>query len=174
MALRTIITREHPHIHVKAKKVRIVDDSIKRLMDDMVDTMLAAPGVGLAATQIDVALRLFVMKIDNNVYHVANPEVLKLRGEVTHGEGCLSVPGWIGETQRAEWIHIKGQNRNGKEIRLKGDGLLAQCIQHEMDHLDGVLYLDRLTSMESLHRVGPEDEAEDDDDLPDSDGAAGE
>jgi peptide deformylase len=153
VTLRTIITREHPNIHTKAVRVRTVDDSIRRLMDDMVETMLDAPGVGLAATQIDVHLRVFVMKIDNQIYHVANPELIKKRGEVTHDEGCLSVPGWVGETQRSEWVHIKGLNRNGKEIRIKGDGLLAQCIQHEMDHLDGVLYLERLTSMESLHEL---------------------
>ena len=170
MTLRTIITREHPDIHTKAVRVPSVDDSIRRLMDDMVETMLDAPGVGLAATQIDVHLRVFVMKIDNQIYHVANPELIKSRGEVTHDEGCLSVPGWVGETRRAEWVHIKGLNRNGKEIRIKGDGLLAQCIQHEMDHLDGVLYLDRLTSMESLHELrrartadaGEAEEAEED------------
>jgi peptide deformylase len=153
VSIRTIITRDHPNIHVKAKRVPTVDDSIRRLMDDMVETMLDAPGVGLAATQIDVPLRIFVMKIDNQIYHVANPELIKRRGEVTHDEGCLSVPGWTGETRRSEWVHIKGLNRHGKEIRIKGDGLLAQCIQHEMDHLDGMLYLDRLTSMDSLREL---------------------
>lgn len=161
MALRPIITREHPNIHVKAKRVPRVDDSIRKLMDDMVETMLAAPGVGLAATQIDVHLRVFVMKIDNQIYHVANPEVIKKEGEVTHSEGCLSVPGWTGITKRAEKVQIKGLNRAGKPIRIKGSGLLAQCIQHEMDHLDGVLYLDRLTSLDTFHKLGPDEEIED-------------
>lgn len=153
MSLRTIITRDNPNIRTKAKRVPVVDDSVRRLMDDMVETMIAAPGVGLAATQIDVHLRVFVMKIDNSIYHLANPEVIKSRGEVTHDEGCLSVPGWIGETRRCQWVHIKGVNRSGKEIRLKGDGLLAQCIQHEMDHLDGMLYLDRLSDMDTLREI---------------------
>ena len=158
MAIRTIITRDHPNIHAKAKRVPSVDDSIRALMDDMVETMLAAPGVGLAATQIDVSLRVFVMKIDNQIYHVANPELIKSSGEQINQEGCLSVPGWIGETNRAEWVHIKGLNRQGKQIRIKGDGLLAQCIQHEMDHLDGGLYLDRLTSLDTLRELTEADE----------------
>lgn len=160
MTIRTIITRGHPNIHVKAKRVPAVDDSIRKLMDDMVDTMIAAPGVGLAATQIDVPLRVFVMKIDNQIYQLANPEVIRSRGEITHSEGCLSVPGWTGETKRAEWMHVKGLNRAGKLIKIKGEGLLAQCIQHEMDHLDGVLYLDRLTSMETFHELPSDEEVE--------------
>jgi len=160
MSNRTIITRDHPRIHNRAVRVPSVDESVRRLMDDMVETMLDAPGVGLAATQVDVHLRVFVMKIDNAIYQVANPELIKLRGEVAHDEGCLSVPGWVGVTKRAEWVHIKGLNRNGREIRLKGEGLLAQCIQHEMDHLNGVLYLDRLSSMDSLREVRRDDTEE--------------
>lgn len=165
MALRTIITRDEPGVFVKATRVPRVDDSIRKLMDDMVETMIAAPGVGLAAPQIDVPLRVFVMKIDNQIYHVANPELIKSRGEVTHSEGCLSVPGWVGETKRAQWVSIKGLNRQGKEIRIKGDGLLAQCIQHEMDHLDGVLYLDRLSSLDTLRELTDEELADEPEEL---------
>lgn len=153
MAIRTIITTDNPRLRTKARRVPKVDDSIRRLMDDMVETMIAAPGVGLAATQIDVPLRVFVMRIDGVVYHVANPEIVKARGEVVQSEACLSVPGMMGETRRAEWVHIKGLDRGGREIRIRGEGLLAQCIQHEMDHLDGMIYLDRLSSIDSLRTL---------------------
>ena len=162
MAIRTIITRDNPNVFTKATRVPRIDESIRQLMDDMVDTMIDAPGVGLAATQIDVPLRVFVMKIDNQIYQVANPELIKARGEVVNSEGCLSVPGWTGHTRRAEWVAVKGLNRHGKEIRIKGEGLLAQCLQHEMDHLDGMLYLDRLTSLDTLRELADDEEIGDD------------
>lgn len=158
-----ILTRGNPRLHVKAKKVARVDDTIRRLMDDMVDTMQAASGVGLAATQIGVHLRVIVMKVDNHLYTLANPEIVRMEGEQTGFEGCLSVPGLIGEVTRAERVVAKAQNRNGKGVRIKAEGLLARCIQHEVDHLDGVLFLERVDSLDSLREVeiGTEEEAAD-------------
>ncbi|TMD94870.1 MAG: peptide deformylase [Chloroflexi bacterium] len=153
MALLEIITRDNPRLRLKARRVPKVDESVRRLMDDMVDTMLDAPGVGLAANQVDVLLRVIVMKVDNQLYTLANPEVVRSSGEQIGYEGCLSVPGYIGEVARAEKVTIKALNRNGKEVRIKGEGLLARAIQHEIDHLDGVLFVDRLTSLDTLRPV---------------------
>ena len=153
MALLEIITRDNPRLRLKARRVPKVDDSVRRLMDDMVDTMLDAPGVGLAANQVDVQLRVIVMKVDNQLYSLANPEIVRSSGEQIGYEGCLSVPGYIGEVARAEKVTIKALNRNGKEVRIKGEGLLARAIQHEIDHLDGVLFTDRLTSLDTLRPV---------------------
>jgi peptide deformylase len=161
VALLEIITRDNPRLRLKARRVPKVDDSVRRLMDDMVDTMLDAPGVGLAATQVDVQLRVIVMKVDNQLYSLANPEVVRSSGEQIGYEGCLSVPGYIGEVARAEKVTIKALNRNGKEVRIKGEGLLARAIQHEIDHLDGILFIDRLTDLDTLRPVaeGSEEEA---------------
>jgi len=153
VALLEIITRDNPRLRLKARRVPKVDESVRRLMDDMVDTMLDAPGVGLAANQVDVLLRVIVMKVDNQLYTLANPEVVRSSGEQVGYEGCLSVPGFIGEVARAEKVTIKALNRNGKEVRIKGEGLLARAIQHEIDHLDGVLFVDRLTSLDTLRPV---------------------
>ncbi len=161
MAILPIITRDNHRLRLKAKRVPKVDDSVRRLMDDMVETMLDAPGVGLAANQVDVQLRVIVMKVDNQLYTLANPEVVRSSGEQIGFEGCLSVPGFIGEVARADKVTIKALNRNGKEIRIKGEGLLARAILHEIDHLDGVLFIDRLTSLDTLRpvTVGSEEEA---------------
>ena len=161
MAQLEILTRGNPRLHVKAKKVSRVDDTVRRLMDDMVETMQSAHGVGLAATQVGVPQRVIVMKVENHLYTLANPEILRMEGEQTAYEGCLSVPGLIGVVTRAERVVAKAQNRNGKEVRIKAEGLLARCIQHEIDHLDGVLFLDRVDSLDTLREVevGSEEEA---------------
>jgi peptide deformylase len=114
-------------------------------MDDMVETMFDANGVGLAAPQVGVSLRVIVLRVDNQIYQVANPEMVRCEGDQTGLEGCLSVPGWVGEVTRCQRVVAKGINRHGKEIRIKGDGLLARAIQHEIDHLDGILFLDHLS-----------------------------
>ena len=164
MAVLEILTSENPKLRVKAHRVPRVDDSARRLMDDMVETMLAAPGVGLAATQVGVSLRVIVMKVDNQLYTLANPEIVRSSGEQTGYEGCLSVPGLIGEVTRAQKVTCKALNRAGKEVRIRGEGLLARAIQHEIDHLDGVLFVDRLTSLDTLHEVeaGSEENAAED------------
>ncbi|HEV3125261.1 MAG TPA: peptide deformylase [Candidatus Dormibacteraeota bacterium] len=153
MAILEILTKENPRLRIRAKRVARVDDPVRRLMDDMVETMLDAPGVGLAATQVGVPLRVIVMKVDNQLYTLANPEVVRSSGEQIGYEGCLSVPGYIGEVARAEKVVARGLNRNGKQVRIKGEGLLARAIQHEIDHLDGILFIDKLTSLDTLKEV---------------------
>jgi peptide deformylase len=148
-----ILTRGNPKLYVKAKKVGRVDDTVRRLMDDMVETMGENAGVGLAATQVGVHQRVIVMKVDNHLYTLANPEILRRDGEQTGFEGCLSVPGLIGEVTRAERVVAKALNRQGKAVKIKAEGLLARCIQHEVDHLDGILFLERVTSLDSLREV---------------------
>ena len=161
MATLDILTSENPRLRVKAHKVPRVDDSVRKLMDDMAETMVGASGVGLAATQVDVSLRVIVMKVDNQLYQLANPEIIRSSGEQVGYEGCLSVPGYIGEVARAEKCTVRALNRHGKEVRIKGEGLLARAMQHEIDHLDGILFVDKLTSIDTLKEVevGSEEEA---------------
>jgi peptide deformylase len=160
VATLEILTSENPRLRIKANRVPRVDDGVRRLMDDMVETMNAASGVGLAATQVGVSLRVIVMKVDNHLYQLANPEVIKMSGEQVDYEGCLSVPGYIGEVARAQRVTVKALNRHGKEVRIKGEDLLARALQHEIDHLDGVLFVDKLTSLDTLKEVeeGSEEE----------------
>ena len=138
----------------KAKKVARVDTSIQRLIDDLTETMLDAPGAGLAANQIGVPLRVCVVKGDDNqIWGLVNPEIVKHDGVQIGYEGCLSYPGWVGEVARHETVVVKGRNRRGKEVRIKSAGFTARAFQHEIDHLDGILFTDRLTSLGSLRRV---------------------
>lgn len=160
MATLEILTRDNPRLRIKASRVPKVDDSVRRLMDDMVETMVGATGVGLAATQVGVSLRVIVLKVDNQLYQLANPEVIRSSGEQVGYEGCLSVPGYIGEVARAQRVVVRALNRHGKEVRIKGEDLLARALQHEIDHLDGVLFVDKLTSLDTLKEVevGSEEE----------------
>ncbi len=160
MALLPILTQEAPVLRQKAKRVTRVDDSIRKLIDDMVETMVAAPGVGLAANQVGVALRVIVVKTDANLYSLVNPEMVKATGEQVGLEGCLSIPGYVGEVKRALRVVVRGLNRHGKTVRIKGDDLLARAFQHEIDHINGVLFIDRLTSLDTLRKVEPENVTE--------------
>jgi peptide deformylase len=160
MALLPILTQEAPVLRQKAKRVSRVDDSIRKLIDDMVETMVAAPGVGLAANQVGVALRVIVVKTDANLYSLVNPEMVKATGEQVGLEGCLSIPGYVGEVKRAQRVVVRGLNRHGKTVRIKGDDLLARAFQHEIDHINGVLFIDRLTSLDTLRKVEPENVTE--------------
>ena len=122
--------------------------------DDLTETMLAAPGAGLAANQIGVPLRVCVVKGDDNqIWGLVNPEIVKSDGVQVGYEGCLSYPGWVGEVARYETVVVKGRNRRGKEVRVKSTGFTARAFQHELDHLNGVLFIDRLTSLDTLRRV---------------------
>jgi peptide deformylase len=152
MAVLPILTQEAPILRQKAKRVARVDDSVRKLIDDMVDTMVAAPGVGLAAPQVGV------IKTDENLHALINPEMVKGEGEQIGPEGCLSVPGYVGEVKRFLRVVARGLNRHGKTVKVKGDGLLARAIQHEIDHLDGILFTDRLTSLDTLRKVEPEEQ----------------
>jgi peptide deformylase len=130
----------------KARKVSSVTDrSIQRLIDDMMETMQQAGGVGLAAPQVGVSLRVIVLQMpEEEPVAIINPEIVKQSGEGQVVEGCLSLPGESGEIMRFDAITVKGLDRQGKKIRIKADGLKAQALQHELDHLDGILYIDHL------------------------------
>jgi peptide deformylase len=162
VAVRPILGFEHPVLREKAKKVPRVDSAVVRLLDDLAETMYAAPGAGLAANQIGVALRAIVVKGDENQhYALVNPEILKGDGTQVGYEACLSFPGWVGEVARHESVVVRGMNRKGKEVRIKSSGFTARAFQHEIDHLDGILFTDRLTSLDTLKKA-EEMEAEDD------------
>jgi len=138
----------------RAKRVPKVDGSIRRLIDDMLDTMRQENGVGLAAPQVGVSLRVVVIQLpDNEPMVIINPEIVKRSGEREVLEGCLSVPGYSGHIKRSISVTVKGWDRRGKPFRIKGIGLLAQALEHELDHLDGVLFIDHVESPDKLHRI---------------------
>lgn len=162
MAVLPIRTFPDPVLKQKAKRVRTVDSSIKKLIRDMLETMHAEPGrIGLAAPQIGVPLRVIVIGLpEEEDLVIINPEIVRRKGERLVDEGCLSVPGYLGQIKRAESVTVKGRDQDGKEIRIKAEGLLAQALEHEIDHLNGTLYLDHLESMDQLRKVEPEPEPE--------------
>jgi peptide deformylase len=154
MAVREILGFDQPVLREKARKVPRVDGSIIRLLDDLAETMYAAPGAGLAANQIGVPLRVCVVKGEENQHWgLVNPVLVKGEGSQIGYEGCLSFPGWVGEVQRYETVVVKGLNRRGKEIRVKSSGFTARAFLHELDHLDGILFTDRLTNLRTLRRA---------------------
>ena len=154
MAVRPILGFDRPILREKTRRVGRIDDSILHLLDDLAETMLAAPGAGLAAPQVGVGLRVCVVKGDDNtIWGLVNPELIKGKGVQVGYEGCLSYPGWVGEVPRYESVVVKGTNRRGKEVRIKTSGFTARAFQHEIDHLDGILFTDRLTSLSTLRRV---------------------
>src|SRR5438132_12585441 len=145
-------------------KVTQVDRTIQKLIDDMIETMKVAPGVGLAAPQIGVPLRLAVIDVDDKITVIINPEIVKTSAEVELDEGCLSVPGFWGRVDRAERVSVKALDRNGKELRIRdAEGLFAQALQHELNHLDGPLYIDRMDTVDNLQRSEPIRNTEDED-----------
>jgi peptide deformylase len=137
-----------PRLRKKATPVEVVDDALRGLVDDMFETMYEAPGIGLAATQVDVHKRLLIADISNektDPYVLINPQLLEKDGVIVSEEGCLSVPGYYEEVERAEHIRVSFLNRDGEEVEMEAEGMLAVCIQHEIDHLDGKLFVDYLS-----------------------------
>jgi peptide deformylase len=154
-----IITAENPILRRKAKKIHHFDPSIQRLANEMFETMHAARGVGLAAPQIAQSIRLFVAEFEDHKVAMVNPEIIKAEGEELGTEGCLSIPGYIGENiRRAEKVVVKGQDVRGKNIRVSAEGWFARVLQHEIDHLDGILFLDRLERPEDLHEISEDEQ----------------
>jgi len=136
-----------------------MDGSIERLIDDMLETIPAVSGVGLAAPQVGVPLRVAVIGIpEEETIVLINPEIVKRSGERTVVEGCLSIPGYRGEIKRSVSVTVKGRDRHWKEVRLKATELLAQALEHEIDHLNGMLYIDHLESPDKLYQIEPEEE----------------
>jgi len=160
MAVLQIRTLPDPVLRQKAKRVTKIDDSIQKLIDDMIDTLRADPNrAGLAAPQVGVLLRIAVIEVpEQELITLINPEIVKREGERIVQEGCLSVPGYFGEIKRAVTVKVKAKDRNGKQFRLKAQGLLAQALEQEIEHLDGILYIDHLESSEKLFEIIKEGE----------------
>jgi peptide deformylase len=170
VAVLSIRLAGDPVLRQKARKVKKIDDSIQKLIDDMIETMIDAPGVGLAANQVGVALRVIVFQVPKNdeegrdaaypegwdIYSLINPQFVKRSGERVLDEGCLSVPGYRAPTPRSVSVTVKGLDRTGKEVRIKAENnLLAEVLEHEIDHIDGTLYIDHLESLDQLVRLEP-------------------
>jgi peptide deformylase len=176
MALREIVVVDHPVLRKKAKKVNKVTPDLRRLIEDMIETLRDAPGVGLAAPQVGVSQRVIVVEYaeeeekevspdgeppappKKKLYAVINPEITHRSEEMVEGvEGCLSIPGWAGVVNRHETVEVRGLNRAGGKFKLRASGWLARIFQHEVDHLDGVLFTDRIAGPDKLWRVPPPD-----------------
>lgn len=152
-AIRPILTLEEPILRERTKRVSTFDASLHRLLDDMLVTMRDAPGVGLAANQVGVPLQVAVIEIEGVITELVNPQVVKSSGEQLDWEGCLSIPGYVAEMGRAAKVTVKARDRHGREFRVKGEELFARALQHEIDHLNGRLYIDSLESLDELVRV---------------------
>ncbi len=157
MAVCPLKTADDPYLRQEARTVAKVSRAIQQLLDDMRDTMYDSEGVGLAAPQIGVGKRVIVVDIGEGLVELVNPVIKKRQGAETDIEGCLSVPGWVGEVNRYHQIKVQGWNRKGRMFTLEAQGFLARVIQHEIDHLDGLLFTDRALFLEKL----PEDEQQD-------------
>jgi peptide deformylase len=150
MAKLEILHFPDPRLRKRAVPVEKVDDDIRRLVDDMLETMYEAPGIGLAATQVNVQRQVIVIDISEHrdaPLVLINPEILSREGEEEMEEGCLSVPGYYETVRRADRVRVRALNRDGESVEMDADGLLAVCIQHEMDHLDGKLFVDYLSPL---------------------------
>lgn len=150
MAKLNILRYPDPRLHKVAKPVQAVDARIRKLVDDMAETMYAAPGIGLAATQVDVHERVIVIDISedkSDLRVLINPEILSKSGDVEWEEGCLSVPGVYDKVHRAQLIRVRALNREGETVEFDADGLLAVCVQHEMDHLMGRVFVEYLSRL---------------------------
>ncbi|MEM7206556.1 MAG: peptide deformylase [Pseudomonadota bacterium] len=150
MALLDILVYPDSRLRTVASTVESVDEVMQTLIDDMFETMYAAPGIGLAATQINVHKRLIVIDVSEDhsePYVIINPEILEKSGEDEMQEGCLSIPGHYGVVKRAAWVRMRALNRDGEPFEIETDGLLSICIQHEIDHLDGKLFVDYLSPL---------------------------
>jgi peptide deformylase len=154
-----IVTVDNPRANILRKKARPVGKvtkAVQDLIERMLVTMRAAHGVGLAAPQVGESLRVFVAHVEDRVVVLVDPEIIERRGEQTATEGCLSIPGVHGDVPRAETITVRGKNKRGRKITIIADGLLARAVQHEIDHLDGILFLDRVRDHDTIHIVTPD------------------
>jgi peptide deformylase len=166
MARRPLIHVDNPLLREKSKKVRQFTPSLRVLINDMVDTMHEEHGIGLAAPQIGVLQRIIVAELPEDeedpqsgkLFAIVNPEIVKAAGEAEGQEGCLSIPTWYGLVKRATSVVIKGQDARGKPTRVKAEGTLARVLQHEIDHLNGVLFIDLVESPDQIWQVIPEEQ----------------
>jgi peptide deformylase len=157
MAILAIIHYPDPRLHKIAAPVAVVDESIRNLVRDMAQTMYSAPGVGLAATQVDIHKQVIVIDISethDELLVLINPKILDSRGKSDCEEGCLSVPGIFEKVTRAEWVRVQALGVDGKSFQIESDGLLSVCIQHEMDHLKGKIFVEYLSRLKQKRIVG--------------------
>ncbi len=157
MAVKRILQAHEEAVRQKAKRVRDFGPSLEALVEDMIETIRSAPGLGLAAPQIGVPLRIIVVELPEDeepqskrLYVICNPEIVRSWGQEESEEGCLSLPGYVGEIKRASTVTVKGRDLKGRKIKVKAQGLLARALQHEIDHLEGMLFTDRLESIDKL------------------------
>ncbi|HOQ37295.1 MAG TPA: peptide deformylase [Acetivibrio sp.] len=144
MAIRIIREEGDEVLRKKSKEVDVIDDKIKTLLSDMAETMYAANGVGLAAPQVGILKRVVVIDVGEGLMELINPVIVKQEGEQTEVEGCLSIPGVAGEVKRPAKVLVEALNRDGEKIKVEGQGLLAVALCHEIDHLDGILFIDKV------------------------------
>jgi peptide deformylase len=154
MTVKPILTLGDPRLRLKGEPVDSFGKYLHELIDDLTHTMRDAPGVGLAAPQIGEPLQVCVIEIESRLYELVNPVITRASGEENDLEGCLSVPGYVAYVPRKERVWVEAQDRNGRQIKASGQGLLARAMQHELDHLKGILYVDYLESFDELIPVG--------------------
>jgi peptide deformylase len=160
LALRPILTADRPVLRQRAKPVQRVDAVIRKLLDDMLETTKAAPGVGLAAPQVGVSVRVIVVDFEEQVFKLVNPEIPWASSATDFAdEGCLSIPGYIGKVERHTKIRVRAKDLKGKPVAITADGWLARIFQHEIDHLDGILYTDRMAPGERLRPAVDDEDA---------------
>ena len=164
MSVRPIVLLGDPRLRLKGEPVDSFGKFLHGLLDDLTDTMRHAPGVGLAAPQLGEALQVCVIEVRDTLYELVNPRIVRASGEDRDLEGCLSLPGYYAYVTRNEKVWVVAQNRNGKKIKVAGSGLLGRALQHELDQLDGKLFIDYLDSMDELIPVGSDDDEDDDTD----------
>ncbi|MDF2546843.1 MAG: peptide deformylase [Anaerosolibacter sp.] len=145
MAIRNILKDEDPTLRKKSREIEKIDQRVITLLDDMIDTMYEADGVGLAAPQVGVLKRIIVIDVGEGIIELINPVIVESAGEQIDVEGCLSIPGITGEVKRPARVVVRGLNRSGKTIEIIGEELLARALCHEIDHLDGILFTDKVT-----------------------------
>lgn len=162
MSVRPIVLLGDPRLRLKGEPVDSFGKFLHGLLDDLTDTMRHAPGVGLAAPQLGEALQVCVIEVRDTLYELVNPRIVRAAGEDRDLEGCLSLPGYYAYVTRNEKVWVVAQNRNGKKVKVAGSGLLGRALQHELDHLDGKLFIDYLDSMDELIPVGADDDDEHD------------
>lgn len=163
MSVKPILLLGDPRLRLKGLPVDSFGKYLHELLDDLTDSMRHAPGVGLAAPQIGEAKQACVVEVENRLYELVNPRIVRADGDDRDLEGCLSLPGYVAYVTRRERVWIVAQDRHGKKFKMAGSGLLGRALQHELDHLDGKLYIDYLESMDDLIPVGAGDDDEDGD-----------
>lgn len=157
MALLPILRFPDPRLHTRASPVRAVTDAIRKLIADMAETMYEAPGIGLAATQVDVHKRIVVIDVSEDksgLLALINPEIIARDGEQICEEGCLSVPGIYDKVSRAEHVRVRAMNQQGETFEFDAEGLLAVCVQHELDHLEGMVFVQHLSQLKQTRIKG--------------------